>query len=109
MIPFMIRVNYKYVYCMHLQYLLHFQSNSPLHSLWLYNLIDVFCDCYSRLGNFVKMVDQVILAQFVHIIKTSVAEFTHKVIQNAPETNREAMFKCSLQFNKGMSLEHEPF
>lgn len=60
----------------------------------------LFC---SRLGNFVKMVDQVILAQFVHIIKSSVAEFTNKVIQNAPETSREAMFKCALQFNKGQS------
>jgi len=62
---------------------------------------------FSRLGNFVKMIDQVILAQLVDIIKASVSSFIYTTLQNVPGDCREAMFKCSVHFNtegKGTQL-----
>ncbi|KAF6036158.1 DNHD1 [Bugula neritina] len=54
------------------------------------------------------MIDQVILAQLVDIIKASVSSFIYTTLQNVPGDCREAMFKCSVHFNTEGVLDIVP-
>ena len=54
---------------------------------------------FSRLGNFVKLVDQLIVEHMFHVCKTQVMTFVEKVLSNQQE-NREGLFRANLVFNK---------
>ncbi|XP_062587861.1 dynein heavy chain domain-containing protein 1-like, partial [Saccostrea cucullata] len=52
-----------------------------------------------RLGNFVKLVDQLIVEHMFHVCKTQVMTFVEKVLSNQEES-REGLFKANLVFSK---------
>ena len=54
----------------------------------------------SRLGNFVKLVDQMLLAHLVQLARVSVTKFVYDSMAKGTETEREALFKAKLVFNE---------
>nr|XP_022307447.1 dynein heavy chain domain-containing protein 1-like isoform X3 [Crassostrea virginica] len=60
-----------------------------------------------RLGNFVKLVDQLIVEHMFHVCKTQVMTFVEKVLSNQQE-NREGLFRANLVFNKQEILGISP-
>ncbi|XP_019630284.1 PREDICTED: dynein heavy chain domain-containing protein 1-like [Branchiostoma belcheri] len=58
----------------------------------------------SRLGNFVKLVDQILLAHMVSLARTNIGAFVHKTMQAGEEAERDALFKAKLVFNKNDEL-----
>ncbi|XP_070211333.1 dynein heavy chain domain-containing protein 1-like isoform X3 [Littorina saxatilis] len=53
-----------------------------------------------RLGNYVKLVDQMIVEHLFHITKTQVLSFTQSVLALGPSAPRDGLFKANLVFNK---------
>ena len=61
------------------------------------------CVCvrvFRRLGNFVKLVDQMVVEHLFHITKTQVMAFTDSVLAIGPDAPRDGFFKANLVFNK---------
>ena len=59
------------------------------------------CVCVaSRLGNFVKLVDQMVVEHLFHITKTQVLAFTDSVLAIGSQAPRDGFFKANLVFNK---------
>ena len=59
------------------------------------------CMCVaSRLGNFVKLVDQMVVEHLFHITKTQVLAFTDSVLAIGSQAPRDGFFKANLVFNK---------
>lgn len=54
---------------------------------------------YSRLGNFVKLVDQLIVEHMFDVCKTQVMTFVERVLSNQEES-REGLFRANLVFTK---------
>lgn len=66
------------------------------HSQPLISLVILFI--YSRLGNFVKLTDQLIVEHMYEICKTQVIEFVNEVLRNPGDS--DGFFKVSLVFTK---------
>ena len=52
------------------------------------------------LGNFVKLVDQMIMEHMFQITKSQATHFVHNVLEIGVEAPREGFFKGNLVFNK---------
>lgn len=58
-----------------------------------------------RLGNFVKLVDQMIVEHMFHLTKTQVTLFVNNVLLTGHSPLRDGFFKANLTFTKqGISL-----
>lgn len=58
-----------------------------------------FFEIFSRLGNFVKLVDQLIVEHMFHVSKTQVITFVESVLSNQKDS-REGLFRANLVFTK---------
>ncbi|XP_035689699.1 dynein heavy chain domain-containing protein 1-like [Branchiostoma floridae] len=58
----------------------------------------------SRLGNFVKLVDQILLAHMVSLARKNIGAFVHTTMQAGEEAERDALFKAKLVFNRNDEL-----
>lgn len=76
----------------------HSIAYSETHNFHVH--IPYLLPCFSRLGHFVKLMDQIILAHLVSIIRQTVSTFVCDTMQNVAQHEREAMFKCTLTFNE---------
>ncbi|KAH3716388.1 hypothetical protein DPMN_059110 [Dreissena polymorpha] len=56
--------------------------------------------CCSRLGNFVKLVDQMIVEHMFHLTKTQVTLFVRDVLDVGQTTLRDGFFKANLVFTR---------
>ncbi|GFR96312.1 dynein heavy chain domain-containing protein 1-like, partial [Elysia marginata] len=65
------------------------------------------------LGNFVKLVDQMIVEHMFEVTKTQAIHFVHRVLEIGADAPREGFFKANLVFNKhdilGLSPSKERF
>ncbi|KAK7008742.1 dynein heavy chain domain-containing protein 1, partial [Biomphalaria glabrata] len=62
----------------------------------------------SFLGNFVKLVDQLIVEHMFEITKTQSISFVHNVLVMSPDAQREGFFKANLIFGKDAELVLSP-
>lgn len=59
----------------------------------------IFFEIFSRLGNFVKLVDQLIVEHMFDVSKTQVITFVESVLSNQKDS-REGLFRANLVFTK---------
>lgn len=62
----------------------------------------------NRLGNFIKLIDQVILSYMIAIARSNSSHFVSNVMQISQQNQREALFKAEFEFDEHGSLVMTP-
>ena len=55
---------------------------------------------FSRLGNFVKLVDQILLSHLVQLARISVTQFVYDSMSIGPDAPRDGLFRAYLVFDE---------
>ena len=74
------------------------KSDSEEKHLQGFDSICIYYFYCSKLGNFVKLVDQIVLSRLVKVAHYSITTFVHKTMVGDSESTRDGLFDANLVF-----------